>query len=138
MSAKRHQHCLNGDSEWFQCNLQSTINACVGRNFTHCSSWNTTHKELEHLTQVLLNNGLKNSYDDEIIKKTIRKGIPVNDTHPTREDITTVYYMNHMPSEDEKEENLINNIIKTNVKPRNLNTPSNLSSIKPRKLRNYI
>ena len=53
--------CLNGDSECPQRYLRSTINAYVRRALSHCTSWESTHKELERLTQVLVHNGYKNS-----------------------------------------------------------------------------
>ena len=66
--------CHNGDSECPQRYLQSTINTYyVRRALTHCSPWNTTHEEPERLTQVLVNNGYKNSDVNKIIKKTVNK-----------------------------------------------------------------
>ena len=53
--------CLNGDSECPQRYLRSTINAYVRRALSHCTPWESTHKELERLTQVLVHNGYKNS-----------------------------------------------------------------------------
>ena len=41
-----HGQCLNGDSECPQRYLKPTNNVYVRRALTHCSSWDTSHKEL--------------------------------------------------------------------------------------------
>ena len=112
------RQCFNGDSECPQLYLQFTINAYVRWAFTHCSAWDTTHKELQRLTQVLVNNGYKNSDVNETIKKTIGKWHTTGQHSPPKEKIQ-LYYKNHMSSEYKKEKNIIKNIITTNVKPTN-------------------
>ena len=88
------RQCLNGDRECRQRYLLSTINTYVRQALTHCSSWDTTYKELQRLTQPLVNNDYKNSDVNETIRKTIN-----TKQHPPPK--------NHMSSEYKKEENII-------------------------------
>ena len=98
--------------------MQSTINAYVRRALTHCSTWDTTHKELERLTQVLVNNGYKNSDVSEAIKNNINK-LYSTDQRPPQQERIKLFYKNHMSSEYRTEERIIKNIIERNVKPTN-------------------
>ena len=52
--------CLNAKSECPHRYMKSVIHAYVNRAFTHCSSWDLLHKELERITQLLVNNGQTN------------------------------------------------------------------------------
>ncbi|XP_068250248.1 uncharacterized protein [Palaemon carinicauda] len=54
--------CLNGDSECPTRYKSSTINVYVRRALTHCSTWHDTHKELDRISQVLVNNGFSNKH----------------------------------------------------------------------------
>ena len=52
--------CLNADSEAPLRYKRSVINSYVNRAFTHCSSEDALHRELNRITQVLVNNGYAN------------------------------------------------------------------------------
>jgi hypothetical protein len=97
---------MNGISECPERYKRSVINAYVNRAFTHCSNWNLVHKELECLTNVLINNGFLRSEIQEVIaeKMKIRHS---NETPPSddKPPPITLYYKNYMSNayrEDEK------------------------------------
>ena len=64
---------LNGDSECPQCYLCTTINTYIKRALSHRFIWNSTHQELDRITQVLINNGYKNTEITNAIKTAIDK-----------------------------------------------------------------
>ena len=113
--------CLNGDSECPQRYIRSTINAYVRRALSHCTSWESTHKELERLTQVLINNGYKNSDVQEAIKTAIGKK-HTNKQQPNEDkEKIKIFYKSHMSTQHRIEEQAIRDIIHRNVKPTNPN-----------------
>ena len=61
--------CLNAASECPKRYLNSVITSYVNRAFSHCSTWALIHKELERISQVLVNNGYKNSDIQNAIKR---------------------------------------------------------------------
>ncbi|MPC83951.1 hypothetical protein E2C01_078674 [Portunus trituberculatus] len=113
--------CLNGDSECPQRYFRSTINAYVRRALSYCTSWESTHKELERLTQVFINNGYKNSDVQEAINTAINK--EHTDKQQPQEDNQKIkiFYKIHMSTQHRIEEKSIRNIIHRNVKPTNPN-----------------
>ncbi|XP_068211740.1 uncharacterized protein [Palaemon carinicauda] len=65
--------CLNGESECPARNRASTIKAFVCRALPHCSTWTDTHKELERVAQVLINNGYSNKHVQREVRTVIDK-----------------------------------------------------------------
>ena len=63
--------CLNGDSECPTKFKSSVISAYVNRALSHCSTWNAVHKELDCVTQQLVNNG----YSNKDIQCTTRRAL---------------------------------------------------------------
>lgn len=61
--------CLNAASECPDKYKRSVISSYVNRAFTHCSFWILLNKEIERLSQVLVNNGYSNKVIQTVIKK---------------------------------------------------------------------
>ena len=88
--------CLNAASECPKRYLNSVINSYINRAFSHCSTWALLHKELERISQVLVNNGYKNSNIQKAIK---RKRIFLWKEETRKEikkDSIVIYYKNQM------------------------------------------
>lgn len=108
--------CMNGISECPERYKRSVINAYVNRAFTHCSNWNQVHKELERLTNVLINNGFLRSEIQEVINKKMEiwhsnETPPPDDKPPP----LTLYYKNQMSSAYKEDEKIMKDIIKRGV-----------------------
>ncbi|XP_068238304.1 uncharacterized protein [Palaemon carinicauda] len=65
--------CLNGDSECPTRYKSSTIKAYVRRALSHSSTWCDTHKELDQISQVLVNNGFSNKHVQKEVRKAVDK-----------------------------------------------------------------
>ena len=87
--------CLNGNSECPQNYINSTISAYIKRALTHCSTWENTHEELQRITQVLVNNGYKNTDINNAIKKEINKFQHQTKTK-NNEEYIKLYYKSRM------------------------------------------
>ena len=112
-------HCLNGQSECPQRYLETTVGAFVRRALTHCSSWRSTHQEIERVTQVLVDNGYPNHLVSRISKQIIDKWYEGRLSTTTEEGPVTLklYYKSHMSSAYKTDERILKDIIKRNVKP---------------------
>jgi len=108
--------CLNGESECPERYHRSTINAYVRRALSHCSTWTNTHRELERLTQVLINNGYKNSDVQNAIRRAIDSWR--NKEEKTKDDDNKIklYYRNHMSNAYKIEESTVKDLVYKNVK----------------------
>ncbi|MPC54633.1 hypothetical protein E2C01_048556 [Portunus trituberculatus] len=105
--------CLNGKSECPQHYRNSTINAYIRCFLTHCSSWNNTHRELERITQVLINNRYGNTEVNDAIKNAINKWYKKED--PVKNDKILLCYKNIMSTEYKTDEHIIKDIIQHHV-----------------------
>ena len=114
--------CLNGNSECPKRYKKNVVNAYVRRALTHCSDWKATHKELDRIMQVLVNNGYSNKEIQHTIRKTVDKWY--NNREPHQEDKDTpplikLYYRGFMNNRYQEEEKALQDIIQRNVSPTN-------------------
>ena len=63
--------CLNDNSECPEKFKYSMINSYTRRALTRCSNWNEVHRELDFVTQQLVDNGYSNLDIQFVIKKTL-------------------------------------------------------------------
>jgi PHD/YefM family antitoxin component YafN of YafNO toxin-antitoxin module len=108
--------CMNGISECPDRYKRSVINAYVNRAFTHCSNWNLVHKELERLTNVLVNNGFPHTEIQEVIAERMKKWHS-NETPPPDDKPPPIvlHYQNHMSSAYREDEKVMKDIVKRGV-----------------------
>ena len=111
--------CLNGNSECPERYLRSTINAYIRRALSHCSSWKSLHSELERLSQILVNNGYRNSDINTAINRAVDRWYrqPASNTTEKEKENIKIYYRNFMSQDYKTEERIIKDIIYKNVKP---------------------
>ena len=112
--------CLNGKSECPQRYKESTIGAFVRRAITHCSSWTSTSKELERVTQVLVNNGYSNKEVNTSIRKVLNRWYENSapDTpDPSHQEVIRLFYKAHMSTAYKLDERIMKDIIKRNLHP---------------------
>ena len=114
--------CLNASSECPEKYRRSVIDSFVKRALTHCSSWSTTHAELSRTSQLLANNGYKQSDIDQVIRSRLDKFMqPPSPATEAPQDIV-LFYMNYMSSSYKRDEQAINKIVKHHVTPTDANT----------------
>ena len=111
--------CLNGNSECPDRYRRSTIRAYVKRALTHCNSWVSTHKELERVTQVLVNNGYRNQEVADAISKCLNSWYETPEEPRPVEEVIRLYYRNHMSSQYKADEAAIKKIVSKCVIPNN-------------------
>ena len=119
--------CLNGDSECPQRYLRTTINSYIRRALSHCSTWDSTHQELQRLTQVLVNNGYRNTDITNAIKTAMDKYHSPTSSPNDENNIIKLYYKNHMSTQYREEEQAIKDIVKKNVTPTDPDTTIKLT-----------
>ena len=112
--------CMNARSACPTRYKTGVIRTYVQRALSHCSTWELVHQELQHVKQMLVNNGYSCTDIDAEINRTL-------DKHRTREHKTQsseksqvhkVFYMNHMNDAYDKDEKVLKNILKKNVVPK--------------------
>ena len=109
--------CLNGRSECPERYKRSTISAYVRRALTHCSSWTSVHKELERVTQVLVNNGYSNKEISNAITRHLDRWY--NPQEPSTSPIgqrIKLYYRAYMNTQYRQDEHALRKIITECVK----------------------
>ena len=93
------------------------INSYARRALTHCSTWNEVHRELDFVTQQLVDNGYSNRDIQCVIKKTLDQWY----NHENRPDDgrqkkkIKLYYRNFMHSNYKRDEAVLREIINNNV-----------------------
>ena len=109
--------CLNGRSECPQRYKLSTISAYVRRALTHCNTWSSVHKELERVTQVLVNNGYSNKDVTDSITHHLDRwyNSQESSTNPTGQRIR-LYYRAYMSTQYKQDEQALRKIITDCVK----------------------
>ena len=118
--------CLNGDSECPEKYKTSVISAYVGRALSHCSSWESTHKELDNVTQTLVNNGYPNRDIGKVMRKAIDKWYRQENDAPQNGRDIRLYYRSYMGSDYKNDEAALKNIVKNHVTPSDPNNKINL------------
>ena len=115
--------CLNGISECPDRYKKSAIEAYIRRALSHCSTWESTSKEIEESRQVLVNNGFSNREIDRQIKASIEKWYLQEQPHTTPDDDDNnnskinIFYKSQFHSNYKKEEKCIKEIVNNNVRP---------------------
>ena len=116
--------CLNGISICPESYKVSVVRAYVHRALKHCSTWELFNRELNHIKQLLTNNGYPISFIDSITNKTIsayhhRQDRPAD--QPTADTSTThiLYFKNQMSPAYKNDEKTLKTIIHRNIKAKN-------------------
>ena len=114
-------HCLNGRSECPTRYLDTTIAAYIRRALSHCSSWRTTHEEIDRVSQLLVDNGYPFHQVSRVAKRVIDKWYSGQPPAPTVEAPSPIriFYRSHMSSSYKTDERIMKNIIRRNVRPCN-------------------
>ena len=117
--------CLNGDSECPDRYKNSVIDTYIRRALSHCSTWKSTDREIEHSAQILVNNGFSNKHINKRIRTTIN-----NWYNPTpRENKTELklFYRGYFHRNHKQDEAALRKIVRENVTPTEENTIINLN-----------
>ncbi|XP_064106896.1 uncharacterized protein LOC135215872 [Macrobrachium nipponense] len=110
--------CLNGDSECPARFKNTTVRAYIRRALTHCSSWQDTHKELDRVTQMLVNNGYPNRLVDKEVRTALDRWYGENERpQPHLHEKIKLYYKARMHARHFEDEDALRKIIKENVTP---------------------
>ncbi|XP_068246757.1 uncharacterized protein [Palaemon carinicauda] len=110
--------CLNGGSECPTRYKSYTIKAYVRRALSHCSTWCDTHKELDRISQVLVNNGVSNMHVQKEVRKAVDKWYePAPAERPDSSNNIKLFYKGHMHPNYLQDEKAMKEIIKNNVFP---------------------
>ena len=110
--------CLNAKSECPDRYKRSVITSYVNRAFTHCSSWKLINKELERISQVLVNNGYANSEIQKVIKRKMQNFM--NETQTNEQERSRpikLYYKSYMSSSYKTDERVLKDILTRGVTP---------------------
>ena len=108
--------CLNGESECPENYRRSVIDTYVRRALTHCSTWQLTNQEIEHATQILVNNGFSNKEIQRRIRVIMDKwylDAPRTDPDKT----IKLFYKGYFHKKYREDEKVIKKIIQDNVTP---------------------
>lgn len=107
--------CMNGDGECSKDYKKGVIRAYVKRALNICSTWPLLHHELNHIRQMLVNNGYSNTDFDIVTNKMIERHL--SERPATRRDDIMVFYQNTFTSAYEKDEKAVRDIVMRNCKP---------------------
>ena len=126
--------CMNARSACPTRYKTGVIRTYVRRALTHCSSWELVHLELNHVKQMLVDNGYACKDIDAEIKKALDKhqtrirqnhGSRRTDTakqsqnnDQTKQQVHNIFYMNHINAAYQKDEKVLSGILKKNVVPK--------------------
>ena len=127
--------CMNARSACPTRYKTGLIRTYVRRALSHCSTWELVHHELQHIKQMLVNNGYScNDIDNETrttldkfcvrprqnnqnnqteVQQSQSQGQDTRKTH-----VHKVFYKNHMSAAHHKDEQVLKNILKRNVIPK--------------------
>ena len=118
--------CLSGASVCPERYKISVIRAYIHRALKHCSSWESFHREVKHIKQLLANNNYPISMIDATTNSTIsayldRQRTPDSQdaAPPNTTTIHKLYYKNQMSQSYRQEEKALKTIINRNIKVRN-------------------
>ena len=109
--------CMNGNSECSDSYKKGVIRAYIKRAIKVCSSWHTLHKELEHVRQMLVDNGYSNTDFDLLTNKILEE---FRSSHrPHKPNHINIFYNNTFTNSYKKDEKAIRDIINRNCQPTN-------------------
>ena len=102
---------------------ETTVSAFVRRALSHCSTQQDVQLELDHVKQILVDNGYKNSMVKKVIQQILGSQHNINTAHEpnTKQDIK-IYLKSQMSTKYKTEEKVITDIIHRNVKTTDPNT----------------
>ena len=98
--------CMNGRSECTNRYKQSVIRSYVNRAIVNSSTWMHFNSEMQHLRQMLVNNGFTNTEFDKIATGIIDKHVEGFSREGERH-VKTVYYANQYTNVYKKNEKLL-------------------------------
>ena len=109
---------LNANSECPTRYKTSVVRAFIRRAIRTCSSHKTMHEEILRVKQLLVNNGYLNTDVDAEVKRQLDLQYSDTTSGSKQDSDTThhLYYRNYMNNEHERDETILKNIIKKNVK----------------------
>ena len=107
--------CLNGKSECVDKYKDSVITNYLTRAYKISDSWNTFHREIKHIKQVLVNNNYSNRTVDQHIKKFLERKVIEEQTRDNSQ-IIRIFYQNQTHANCKLDEKILNNIVQSNVK----------------------
>ena len=108
--------CLNGLSECPDRYKRTVISAYIKRALTHCSSWKSTTEEIDHSTQVLVNNGYSNSDVQQTTRRAIDNWYSNNTNTNDDPPAIKIFYKNQYHRNYKKDEKALKEIIDNNVR----------------------
>ena len=113
--------CLNAKSECPSRYVYSVINSYINRAFSHCSTWTLLHSELERITQLLVNNGYRNSEIQRAIRKKMDSFAHEENKNKRKEkeECIMLYYKNQMTTHYKIDERILKDIIERGTIPSN-------------------
>ena len=106
---------FNGNSEYHKKYKDSAVNTFIRRAISHCSTWASTHCELERITQCLANNRYTNKHVNSSIKNALNKWYTRPATPPPEENNIKSYYRAFIHSKYKESENNVKKIVLENV-----------------------
>ena len=106
--------CLNGDSECSEKYKKSTITNYITRAFKISSSWIEFNQEIQFVRQKLVNNGYSNGFVDCHIHRFLDNVF--SDKPKIIQPKLPVYFRSQFHGNYRKDERILRNIIKSNVK----------------------
>ena len=109
---------LNADSECPTRYKTSVIRSFVRRAVRVSSTNDSMHQELERVRQLLVNNGYRNRDVDDVIKRQLNQQYDAPQSTGLNTTTHHLYYRNFMNSEYERDERVLQHIVKKNVKCR--------------------
>ena len=110
--------CLNGKSECMQDYKNSVVSAYVHRALKVCSTWQQLHSELQHVRQMIVDNGYSNTTFDEVCNSAMAKyieGVTANNQLET----IKLFYQKIFTDAYRMDEAVIKNLIYNNFSPVN-------------------
>ncbi|XP_064079522.1 uncharacterized protein LOC135196612 [Macrobrachium nipponense] len=114
--------CRNGDSKCLARFKNTTVRAFIRRALTHCSSWQDTFKELDRVTQVLVNNGYPNRLINKEVRTTLDHWYSKSERpQPHPHEKIKLYYKARMHAHHCEDEDALRKIIRENVTPTEVN-----------------
>ena len=119
--------CMNASSACPSRYKKGVVRTYVRRALSHCSTWELVHQELQHVKQMLVNNGysctdieteIKTAIEQHMKKSQVVQGSGETNKRRQETKVHKVYYKNQMSKAYQKDETILKNILKRNVIPK--------------------
>ena len=117
--------CMNPRSACPERYKRGVVRTYVRRALTHCSTWELVHKEIEHIKQMLVDNGYTCQEIDNEVKICMDKHLQTSGNETTPADMAlnktkvhNVFYRNQFTDAYSEDEQVLKKIIKRNVVPK--------------------